>query len=139
MIKLKIMRINYKKGLISLGLMGLMLSFSTTSVAQNNSSDDVVTITGVVKDAATGSPMAGVRVQAYNNAMFTAMTKEDGSYSIKVPEYVSSLTFLLDGCNTSVCAINGRTSDVNMVMYSDVFSNVYKTETTASKSTKSHI
>lgn len=139
MIKLKIMRINYKKGLISLGLMGLMLSFSTTSVAQNNSSDDVVTITGVVKDAATGSPMAGVRVQAYNNAMFTAMTKEDGSYSIKVPEYVSSLTFLLDGCNTSVCAINGRTSDVNMVMYSDVFSNVYKTETTASKSTVAQV
>ena len=93
--KLKIMRINYKKGIISLGLMGLMLSFSTASVAQNSSSEDVVTITGVVTDAASGTPMAGVRVQAYNNSLFTAMTKEDGSYSIKVPDYVSSLSFAL--------------------------------------------
>ena len=137
--KLKIMRINYKKGIISLGLMGLMLSFSTASVAQNSSSEDVVTITGVVTDAASGTPMAGVRVQAYNNSLFTAMTKEDGSYSIKVPDYVSSLSFALEGCNTSVCAINGRTDDVDMQMYSDEFSNIYTTKTTASKSKVSKV
>lgn len=133
------MRINYKKGIISLGLMGLMLSFSTTSVAQNSSSEDVVTITGVVTDAASGTPMAGVRVQAYNNSLFTAMTKEDGSYSIKVPDYVSSLSFTLEGCNTSVCAINGRTDDVDMQMYSDKFSNIYTTKTTAAKSKVSKV
>lgn len=133
------MRINYKKGLISLGLIGLMLTFSTTSFAQNSSSEDVVTITGVVTDAASGTPMAGVRVQAYNNAMFTAMTREDGSYSIKVPEYVSSLTFLVDGCNTSVCAINGRTSNVDMKMYSDIFADIYSIETTAAKSTVANV
>lgn len=119
---------------MSLGLIGLMLTFSTVSFAQNSASEDVVTITGVVTDAATGAPMSGVRVQAYNNALFAAMTKEDGSYSIKVPDYVSSLTFVLDGCNSSVCAINGRTADVDIEMYSDDFSNIYTIKTTASRS-----
>lgn len=128
------MRINIKKGFVSLGLLSLMLSFSPATFAQNNQSDNTVTITGVVTDAALGTPMAGVRVQAYNDRMLSAMTKEDGSYTIRVPEYVTSLIFTLEGCNTSVCAINGRTEDVDMQMYSDVFSNIYTPSTTAVKS-----
>ena len=74
--KLTIMRINIKKGFVSLGLLSLMLSFSPATFAQNNQSDNTVTITGVVTDAALGTPMAGVRVQAYNDRMLSAMTKE---------------------------------------------------------------
>ena len=125
------MRINFKKGFVSLGLISLMLSFSPAAFAQNDQPENTVTITGVVTDAALGTPMAGVRVQAYNNRLLSAMTKEDGSYTIRVPEYVTSLIFTLEGCNTSVCAINGRTNDVDMMMYSDQFSEIYSNKTTA--------
>ena len=134
--KLKIMRINFKKGFVSLGLIGMMLSFSPAAFAQNDQSENTVTITGVVTDAALGTPMAGVRVQAYNNRMLSAMTKEDGSYTIRVPEYVTSLIFTLEGCNTSVCAINGRTNDVDMAMFSDQFSEIYSNKTTAFRENK---
>lgn len=132
------MRINYKKGLFSLGLMALMLSLPINSLAQSSGSEETVTITGVVKDAAQGTPMAGVRVQAYNNAMYAAMTKEDGSYSIKVPKYVTSLQFALEGCNTSMCAINQR-STIDMVLYTDQFSNIYTSKTTAARSKVSQV
>lgn len=92
------------------------------------------TVTGVVTDAADDTPMVGVRVQAYNNALYAAMTKEDGSYSIKVPEYVTSLTYALEGCNTNVASIASTNAPVNVKLYTDKFSEIYATKTTGTKS-----
>ncbi|MBR4842730.1 MAG: SusC/RagA family TonB-linked outer membrane protein [Bacteroidaceae bacterium] len=127
------MRITEKKGLHVLGLAGLMLMVPALTFAQS-SNDDLTVVTGVVTDAALGTPMAGVRVQAYNNPSHAAMTKEDGSYSIRIPDYVSSLVFVVEGSNRSVCALNGRTEGVDVKMYSDVFSEIYDAKTTASES-----
>ena len=97
------------------GLFALMLTLSVTAFAQSGDKAlNLRTVSGIVTDASLGTPMVGVRVQAYNNSLYAAMTKEDGSYTINVPEYVSSLTFALEGCNTSMCHITGKSTGVNM-------------------------
>ena len=128
------MRITEKKGLHVLGLAGLMLIVPALTFAQSSNNDNLTVVTGIVTDAALGTPMAGVRVQAYNNPSHSAMTREDGSYSIRIPDYVSSLVFSVEGSNRAVCALNGRTEGVDMIMYSDAFSEIYDARTTASKS-----
>ena len=124
------MKLFDKKRLLFLGLAGLMLLFVSPVSAQNNT-ENLVVVTGYVTDAAQGTPMPGVKVQAYNLSRHSAMTKEDGSYTIRIPDYVTSLTFSLDGCNTVVCALKGRTEGVNVKMFDENFSEIYKTQTSA--------
>ena len=62
---------------LTLGLAGLMLLFSAPVSAQNTT-EDLVVVTGFVTDAALNTPMPGVRVQAYNNTRYSAMSKADG-------------------------------------------------------------
>ena len=112
-----------------MGLASLLLLAAPVS-AQNNT-ENLVVVTGYVTDAALGTPMAGVKVQAYNLSRHSAMTKEDGSFSIRIPEYVTSLTFSLDGCNTVVCALKGRTEGVNVSMFDENFSEIYQSKTSA--------
>ena len=56
-------------------------------------------IKGKVVDAATGEVLAGVQVQAYNNGLYTAMTDDTGTFTISVPEFVTSLTAKLESYN----------------------------------------
>ena len=127
------MKILNRKRLLPLGLISLLL-LSAPVLAQKNSSDATVVVTGTVTNAAVGSAMAGVKVQAYNNSVYSAMTREDGSFSIKVPDYVTSLTFSLEGCNTVVCALNGRTEGIYVKMFSNAFSEIYDKQTVAQSS-----
>ena len=57
------------------------------------------------------------------------MSKEDGSFTIRIPDYVTSLTFSLDGCNTVVCALRGRTEGIDVKMFDENFSEIYQTKT----------
>lgn len=127
------MKIFDMKGLWTLGLAGLLLVSAPVS-AQNSSSEDLIVVTGVVTDAAQGNPMAGVRVQAYNNTRYSSMSKEDGSFSIRIPDYVTSLTFSVDGCNTIVTALKQRTEGINVQMYDDKFSEIYSATTNSTHS-----
>ena len=124
------MKLFDKKRLLPLGLISMMMLFMAPVSAQN-SSEDLTVVKGFVTDAALGTPMAGVRVQAYNLRLYSTMTREDGSFSIRIPDYVSSLTFSLDGCNTIVEALRGRTEDINVKMYDDSFSEYYSTSNTS--------
>ncbi|MCQ2127124.1 MAG: SusC/RagA family TonB-linked outer membrane protein [Bacteroidaceae bacterium] len=133
------MKISNITRLLPLGLLSMMLVVSAPAFSQKGDEENTVVVTGVVTDAALGTPMAGVKVTAYNNALHSAMTREDGSFQIKVPEYVTSLTFALEGCNTTVCALAGRTEGVDVKMYSDAFSEIYSTKTVASASVKANV
>ena len=124
------MKLFDKKRFLPLGLVSMMLLFMAPVSAQNNS-EDLTVVKGFVTDAALGTPMAGVRVQAYNLSRFSTMTREDGSFSIRIPDYVSSLTFSLEGCNTNVVALKGRTEDIQVKMYDDNFSEFYRTSNTS--------
>jgi TonB-linked SusC/RagA family outer membrane protein len=51
----------------------------------------VVTIKGMVTDLATKKPLSGIQLQVVGNIRYTAMTEEDGSFSIKVPTFATTL------------------------------------------------
>ena len=52
----------------------------------------MVEVKGKVVDAATGEPLAGAQIQAFDNKYYTAMTDENGEYTIKVPTFVTALS-----------------------------------------------
>ena len=87
----------------------LLLFVSTSFVmAQDNEDEETVTVKkpvkksalpqyemkevkGVVLDEATKQPMGGVRVQALDNSYYSTLTEENGTYTIKVPVFVTAL------------------------------------------------
>jgi hypothetical protein len=67
------------------------VSAQTEAVANQKATEQLEEITGTVYDAATQEVIPGVRVEALNNNRYTAMTKPDGTFTIKVPAHVASL------------------------------------------------
>jgi TonB-linked SusC/RagA family outer membrane protein len=86
-------------------------------------------VKGQVVDAATQKPLAGVIVAAYGNDKFSAMTDDQGCYTINVPQYVSSVQMRLDGYNFAQCAIADGVADGQL--YNEAFTEVYKRQTDA--------
>ena len=86
-------------------------------------------VSGVVYDGATKKPLAGVKVQALNNRFYSAITEEDGSYTIKVPEFVSVLYLNLQDYNPAQVAIKGS-KVANVYLTSGMLSNFYVDGTT---------
>ena len=68
-------------------------SVAAAPVAKKANADKYVMreISGTVLDAATKEPMPGVRVQALDNRLYTAMTDENGKYILRAPEFVTAL------------------------------------------------
>lgn len=64
-------------------------------------------VTGTVYDAGSRKPLAGVRVQALSNRYYTAMTDENGQYTIRVPEHVTSLYVSTEGYNAVQVGLHG--------------------------------
>lgn len=96
---------------------------------------ETTVIKGVVLDAATKKPVSGVRVQAYNFNRYSAMTEEDGTFSVKVPTFATSIYLTSPEYNDLQVAIKGE--DVgNILMYSSKFNSFYRPQTdiTAGKS-----
>lgn len=89
---------------------------------------EMVEIKGKVTDAATGAPLAGAQIRAFNNNLYTAMADEDGSFTISVPVFVTSLSTVLDGYDLVQTSINGRTSGLDIQLYSSKYSDVYTTK-----------
>ena len=64
-------------------------------------------VSGYVYDAATKKPLAGVKVQALNNRFYSALTEDDGKYTINVPEFVYVLFINIQDYNTAQLALKG--------------------------------
>ena len=115
-----------KKYIIS----AILLLVSMTMAAQENSK----TVTGQVVDAATKKPLVGVIVAAYDNDKYSAMTDEEGRYTLKVPDYVSSVQMRIDGYNFQQCAIADGVA--NGYLYNESFTEFYKRKTDAIQSSE---
>lgn len=115
-----------KKYIIS----AILLLVSMTMAAQENSK----TVTGQVVDAATKKPLVGVIVAAYDNDKYSAMTDEEGRYTLKVPDYVSSVQMRIDGYNFQQCAIADGVA--NGYLYNEAFTEFYKRKTDAIQSSE---
>lgn len=88
-------------------------------------------VKGRVLDAATGEPAVGVQVQAYNQPLYAAMTDEHGEYTIKLPEWVTSLTFSADGYIVVQQPIGSTQLVPAVKMYSAKFGEMYDKQTSA--------
>ncbi len=93
-------------------------------------------IKGKVTDAATGEPLSGVRVQSFNNKYYSALTDENGEYSINVPKFITALSVSLEGYNSNVVSINGREVGVDVTLNSDLFSADSYEKNSATRSSK---
>ena len=88
-------------------------------------------LTGRVIDAATKEAAVGVRVQAYNNTRYSAMTDDQGQYTIKVPVFVTSLMFTADGYTMVQQAVGNGQQIPDVRMYSSKFAETYAKQTSA--------
>ena len=93
-----------------------------------------IDVQGKVVDAVTGEPLAGVQLQAFNNQYYTAMTDENGEFTISVPKFITALSVRLEGYNMNNVSINGRTSGVNVYLQSNILKKEYTTNASARKS-----
>ena len=82
--------------------------------------EEVRTITGTVYDAATNTPMAGVRVQATGHMKITAMTDAEGRYKLNIPSYVTLLNFSTQEYLLVQKAVGNR-DIINVRLYADDF------------------
>ena len=110
----------------------ILLLVSLTMAAQENSK----TVTGQVVDAATKQPLVGVIVAAYDNDKYSAMTDEEGRYTLKIPDYVNSVQMRIDGYNFLQCAIADGVA--NGQLYNEAFTEVYKRQTNAIQSSEAN-
>lgn len=137
-------QINLLHTALRFGACCLLLAATPAVMAQNNAEDGVEKavkktvknsslptyemkeVHGVVYDAATKKPVAGARVQALNNRYYTAMTAEDGSYTIKVPTFVTSLYIASPEYNSVQIGLHGKNTADAAYLFSDSFVNKYK-------------
>lgn len=89
-----------------------------TVVQPKRSTYSMKEIKGVVYDAATKTPIAGVRVQALNNRFYTALTNEAGAYTISVPTHVTALYIATEGYNGVQLGLRDQQS-VDAYLFSD--------------------
>ena len=88
-------------------------------------------VKGRVVDADTHQPAVGVKVQAYNDNRYSAMTDERGEYTIKLPEFVTSLTFSGEGYALVQQPVGKREAMEDVLMYASKFATVYTHSTQA--------
>ena len=90
-----------------------------------------IKLSGVVIDQATKAPLAGIQLQAVGNNRYTAMTEEDGQFTIKVPKFVTALYAFAPGYLPQQVAIvaGDSTQHVSIQMLNDRFQTMYSTRT----------
>ena len=97
------------------------VSAQTETVAEQKATEQLEEITGTVFDAATQEVIPGVRVEALNNNHYTAMTKPDGTFTIKVPAHVASLYISTPGYESVIIKARQK-GDIKVNLYDEKFS-----------------
>ena len=85
--------------------------------------EKMISVSGTVYDAATRTPLPGVRVVAHGNLKYSTMTDESGSYLLSVPTFVTLLDLQAPGYNLIQMAVSEKPQTVHI--YSKQFSNDY--------------
>lgn len=110
-----------KKEIVSLAL----LAIAQMAVAKD--------IKGTITDAATGKPLVGVHVEAYGNARYATMTAKDGTYTLTIPDNVTSLYIYAEDMQSQQLSIGKRLNNVDAKLYSDAFRVDYNKKTSANR------
>lgn len=90
-----------------------------------------VNLTGVVTEMGSNQPLPGVQLQAMAFVRYTAMTEENGAFTIKVPEFATALYVKAPGyMPQQVAIVPGDPSQVIAIkMMKDKFQPMYGTGT----------
>ena len=119
----------YMQQLLGCVMVGGMLMSAPVVYATTPEKDKVeqtaemTEVSGVVFDAATLAPLAGVRVVAHGNSRYAAMTNEEGTYSLRVPNYVTLLDLTAPGYNLVQVAASKQSQVI--YIYSEEFAADY--------------
>lgn len=110
-----------------------LLHFTVQVSAQSVTSRavDVVTetIEGRVIDGTTNQALAGVRIQT-SDPRFTAMSDENGQFSIKLPTFIHTLFVSAPGYDKREISVYTGERNKEIKIYRSVFDNVYDDEVT---------
>lgn len=87
-------------------------------------------LTGKVIDAITKKALPGAKIQT-TNPRVSAMTDENGAFSIKLLPYLRTLIVSAPGYDKKEIAVYQSEGSVNIQIYPSVFSNVYADQITA--------
>ena len=99
----------------------------------------LVTLHGVITDQATGKPLSGIQLQALGYIRYTSMSDENGLFSIRVPEFTTSLYVYAQEYAPMQVAVNVADSSANISikMLSDKFLPMYDRRTNYTAKTTS--
>ena len=114
-------------------LLPLCIGYCTVALAADPTDGNKITVSGMVTDAATGKPLAGVRVEAYGDNRYAAMTDGNGHYKLTIPSYVTSVSMKVDGYNLQQRAIGKNLNSIDGRLYPTTFSTDYTATTEASR------
>lgn len=89
------------------------------------------TISGIVLDQVSKTPVSGIQLQMLGNRMFTAMTDENGQFSIKVPDFATSLYVFAPEYMSQQVSVAGmtETDNVQVLLMRDKFGKMYDDNT----------
>ena len=147
-----------KRQSLRLPLFAIMMASATAVFAQDEAEEQAperkpakaiktvkqyptVTLHGNVIDLGTKEPVAGVQIQALGNNKYTAMSDEEGNFTIKVPKFITSLYVFSPEYLSQQVAINPCDSlaTVNIKMLSDKFKTMYDKSTHYTATSKASI
>lgn len=83
---------------------------------------DTVIVTGLIKEAATGTGIPGINISV--RAFSAAITNEKGEFRIKAPDYRAALTVSGPGYQTKIITLNGRHA-VTASLHEETFNSIY--------------
>lgn len=147
-----------KRQSLRLSIYAVMMASATAAFAQDEAEEQAperkpvkavkavkqyptVTLHGNVADLGTNLPLAGVQIQALGNNKYTAMSDEEGKFTIKVPKFVTSLYVYSPEYLSQQVSIDPSDSitTVNIKMLSDKFAAMYDKGTNYTAKTKATI
>ena len=134
---------------LRLSLFALVLTFGTVAYAQDDFEDEtgdvfkapkkkavvdnntLITIQGTVVDKVSQKPVAGVRVQTLLDERYTGMTNAEGKFTIKIPDYATSLYVQAPRYSAQQVAIksNDPSQNITIQLLSDAFAPMYENKT----------
>ncbi len=82
--------------------------------------------TGVIKDAATGKPLAAISISVTDFS--AALTDDNGKFTIKVPDYNTTLFINGEGFQSKEVALKGRKT-ITAALYEESYNSIYDVAT----------
>lgn len=100
-----------------------LYGISFNNVAAQKKQDFTCVVTGTVKSAETKKALAGIRIEYKELA--SAMTKEDGKFTLKLPSSDVNLNVSGPGYTSKIVSVKGRT-EINIEMQTEGFKSVFE-------------